>query len=146
MPIKSLYSDWSVWIKVNIPFYMYLQMIAWLTKLNIVIVYYYVTRHFTVKFGINLHCSNWAVINSENFRRGSIRSFLQSNKLSFAVRLRCQETELGQTFGTSVVTNYIHPACMAWEEGYDKVGSLALMWQKGIFIKFCPPYVWCMRF
>lgn len=49
------------------------------------------------------------------------------------MRLSCQETELGQTFGTSVVTNYIQPACMAWEEGYNKVGSLALMWQEGIY-------------
>ena len=50
------------------------------------------------------------------------------------MRLCCQETELGQTCETSVVTNYIHPAFMAWEEGYDKVGSLALVWQKGISV------------
>ena len=36
-----------------------------------------------------------------------ISIYSQTNTNSFAVRLRCQETELGQIFGTSVVTIYI---------------------------------------
>ena len=55
---------------------------------------------------------------------------------SYAVRSNRQATELGQTFGTlvSVVTNYILQATnavKAWEGGCERVGSLALKWQKG---------------
>ena len=38
---QKFYIDWPMWIKVSILFDMYLQMIAWLTELNILIVYYY---------------------------------------------------------------------------------------------------------
>ena len=55
---------------------------------------------------------------------------------SYALRSNRQATELGQTFRTlvSVVTNYILQATNAvkvWEGGYERVGSLALKWQKG---------------